>query len=332
MKIHFSHYLPFIVSLLLATPIHGQDDLSTDDTDGGLVSSAQGGPNLCTSDDIAKMDVSGCTCPSTFPPNPKDLVCVGKSTPCPINCSPSPPPSPVVPRSELSQCYSGCVNANSQCNGCYIWFSSLCRCIRSFQAGSQTDCIASPSIGTGPPLPNQSPSWVVLATGDLITTTQLIPGILQLGSAVDVDGGFRLGQNTLRNRSIRDTGTLAMNSVSARSEDQIHIHICDKQSIPLRGIIDNLDPNKYKTTTSVDLSNYPRPNAAMSCRVSPNKGEDVNVGRDIVTWLQQYTSQTTKDSCAQYDVGAGVITDKNGFSWACITTGPRAAESLFCTD
>lgn len=120
-----------------------------------------------------------------------------------------------------------------------------------------------------------------------------------------------------------------MNSVSTRSEEQIHIHICDKSNIPLRGVIDNLDPAKYKTTTAVDLSSYPRPNAAMSCRVSPNKDEDINVGRDITTWLSQFAGKT---DCAQYDVGAGVITDKNGFSWACITTGPRAAESMFCTD
>ncbi|KGO45169.1 hypothetical protein PEX1_000080 [Penicillium expansum] len=322
--------VPFIVPLFLVTPIFGQETLNaTNVTGDNLVSIAQGGPNLCTSADITKMDVSGCTCPSTFPSSPTDLVCVTPSGQCPITCNPPPPPSPVIPRSELSQCYSGCVDANSECNGCYIWFSSLCRCIRAFQAGTPTTCIASPSIGAGPPQPNQSPSWVVLGGGDLITTTDLIPGILQLNSAADVDGGFRLGQDTLNNRGIRDTGTLAINSVSTRSEEQIHIHVCNNPGSTVRGILDKLHRDSFNTTSSVDLSALPKPSAAMSCRASHNRGEDINIGRDIVNWLTQYAGTTT---CAQYDVGAGVIVDSNGYAWACITTGHRAAENLFCTD
>lgn len=324
------HCVPFIVTLFLVTPIFGQETLNvTDNTGDGLVSIVQGGPNLCTSDDIAKMNVRGCTCPSTFPQPPSNLVCVTPSGQCPINCNPPPPPSPVIPRAELSQCYSGCVDANFECNGCYIWFSSLCRCIQDFQAGTQTTCIASPSIGVGPPQPNQSPSWVVLGGGDLITTTDLIPGILQLSSAADVDGGFRLGQDTLNNRGIRGTGTLAINSVSTRSEEQIHIHVCDHPGSAVRGILDELRRDDYKTTSSVDLSALPEPSAAMSCRASPNRGEDINMGRDIVDWLTQYAGTTT---CAQYDVGAGVIVDSNDHSWACITTGHRASERLFCSD
>ncbi|KAJ5826781.1 hypothetical protein N7447_003544 [Penicillium robsamsonii] len=329
MKI-YRHCVPFAVSLFLVTPIFGQETLNaTDDTGAVLVGIAQGGTTLCTSDDIAKMDVSGCTCPSTFSPSPKDLVCVTPSGQCPINCNPPPPASPVIPRAELSRCYSGCVNANSECNGCYIWFSSLCRCIRDFQSGTQTTCIASPSIGVGPPQPNHSPSWVVLGGGDLITTTDLIPGILQLSSAADMDGGFRLGQDTLRNRGIRDTGTLAINSVSTRSEEQAHIHVCDHPGSTVRSILDTLQRDNFKTTSSVDLSALPRPSAAMSCRASPNKDEDINMGRDIFEWLKQYFGTMT---CVQYDVGAGVITDSNGHSWACITTGHRAAESMFCSD
>jgi len=245
---------------------------------------------------------------------------------CPITCNPS-PPSPVVPRAELSQCGSGCVNANSKCNGCYIWFSSLCRCLRDFQFGFQTDCKASPDIGTGLPQPQQPPSWVLLRTGDLITTTQLIPGILQLNTAPDIDGGFRLGQNTLNDQQIRGTGTLAMNGVSTRSEEQIHIHVCDYPGSPLRDILDGLDVNKYKTSQSVPLGALHKPNAAMNCRVSPNQGVDINMARDITDWLKQYHGS---NDCAQYNVGAGVITDSSDYSWACVVTGARAAENLFC--
>jgi hypothetical protein len=305
MKI-YQNYYSFIISLFLVIPIWAQ--------------------NLCTSDDIAKMDVSGCRCPSDFPSPPNNLICNGNSMDCPITCNPS-PPSPVVPRAQLSQCGSGCVNVNSRCNGCYIWFSSLCRCLRDFQAGSQTDCLASPDIPPGPPKPHQPPSWVLLRTGDLITTTQLIPGILQLDTAPDFDGGFRLGQDVLNSQGIRSTGTLAMNSVSTRSEEQIHIHVCDYPGSPLRGIIDGLDVNKYKSSQPVPLAALHKSDAAMNCRVSPKSGVDVNTGRDVIDWLNQYKGQ--KD-CAQYNVGAGVITDSNDNSWACVVIGARAAENLFC--
>jgi hypothetical protein len=161
----------------------------------------------------------------------------------------------------------------------------------------------------------------------LITTTQLIPGILQLDTAPDIDGGFRLGQDTLSTQGIRSTGTLAMNSVSTRSEEQIHIHVCDYPGSPLRDIIDGLDVNKYKSSQPVDLSALHKSNAAMNCRVAPNPGVDVNTGRDVVEWLKQYQGS---NNCAQYNVGAGFITDSNDNSWACVVTGARAAENLFC--
>ncbi|CAG7916576.1 unnamed protein product [Penicillium olsonii] len=280
----------------------------------------------CTSVDISNMDVSSCICPSNFPSPPSSLICQGNSIDCPITCNPS-PPSPVVPRAQLSQCYSGCVEPNSECNGCYIWFSSLCRCLQAFQSGSQTDCIASPVIGQGAPQPHQSPSWVVLGSGNLITTTQLIPGILQLQTAADIDGGFRLGQDTINAQQARDSLALAMNSVSTRSEEQIHIHLCDSTNSGIRGILDQLDRNKYRTSQSVPLAALHKSNSAMNCRVSPNSGVDINMGRDVVEWLKQYQGS---NDCAQYDVGAGVITDSSDYTWACVTTGHRAAENLFC--
>lgn len=282
--------------------------------------------NLCTSDDIAKMDVSSCTCPSDFPSPASALICNGNSIDCPITCSSS-PPSPIIPRAQLSQCYSGCISPNSRCNGCYIWFSSLCRCIQAFQAGSHTDCIASPVIGQGPPLPQQSPSWVVLGSGNLITTTQLIPGILQLQTANDIDGGFRLGQDTINSQQARDSLALAMNSVSTRSEEQIHIHLCDSTKTGLTDILNQLDRNLYRTSKPVPLGALHKPTAAMNCRVSPNSGVDINMGRDIVEWLSQFHGPA---DCAQYNVGAGVITDSSDYTWACVVTGHSAAESLFC--
>ncbi|KUM65589.1 hypothetical protein ACN42_g1484 [Penicillium freii] len=113
-------------------------------------------------------------------------------------------------------------------------------------------------------------SWVVLGRGDLIPTTDLMPGILQLSSAADVGGRFRLVQDTLNNRGIRDTGTLATSS-STCPEEQTHIHVCDHPGSTERGILDKLHRDNFKTISSADLSALPKPSAAMSYRASPNK-------------------------------------------------------------
>ncbi|KAJ5158214.1 uncharacterized protein N7500_007865 [Penicillium coprophilum] len=156
----YERCVPFALSLFLVTPILGQGTAETlnvtNDTSASLVDIAQGGQNLCTSDDIVKMDVSGCTCPSTFPPSPRDLICVTPSGQYPINCNPPPPYPPWY----LEQSSPNVTRA------------ILCRCIRDFQAGTQTAYIASPTVSAGPPQPNQPPSRVVLGGGDLITTTE----------------------------------------------------------------------------------------------------------------------------------------------------------------
>ncbi|CAG7977581.1 unnamed protein product [Penicillium salamii] len=161
----------------------------------------------------------------------------------------------------------------------------------------------------------------------LPTTTQLIPGILQLQTAIDIDGGFRLGQDTINSQQARDSLALAMNSVSTRSEEQIHIHLCDSTKTGITGILDQLDRNMHRTSKPVPLGALHKPTAAMNCRVSPNSGVDINMGRDIVEWLSQFHGPA---DCAQYNVGAGVITDSSDYTWACVVTGYSAAESLFC--
>lgn len=111
------------------------------------------------------------------------------------------------------------------------------------------------------------------------------------------------------------------NTVSTRSEEHVYIHVCDHPGSTVRSILDKLHLDNFKTTLSVDLSLLPKPSATVSCWASPNKG------RDIVDWLTQYSGTT---SCAQYDVGAGVIVDGNGYAWTCIITGHRATATLFC--
>ncbi|KAK9327448.1 hypothetical protein V1520DRAFT_283414 [Lipomyces starkeyi] len=285
----------------------------------------------CTSDDITNMDVSGCDCPSQFPSPVTDLTCIGPAQVCSQTCGN--PQMTIQSRSQLTQCGQGCITANSECNGCYIWFHSLCSCIRDLQhASTTTGC--SPSENLHPGHPNQ-PIWMLLNAGDLITTTQLLPGILQLNNAPDPDGGWRLGQRVLQQGHSGQTynrvrGSLAMNSVATRSEEQVHIHVCDNPVSKIRDKLSSLWRGNYGTLQPVPLTTAEgfRPGSEMSCRVSPNSGAVIDMARDISGYIGSLVAPPA--SCAAYYVGAGVITDANDYTWACVTTGTRSAEELFC--
>ncbi|KAK9369489.1 hypothetical protein V1509DRAFT_652245 [Lipomyces kononenkoae] len=274
----------------------------------------------CTTNDISNMDVSGCDCPSNFPP-PADLTCTAQAQVCSQTCGN--PQQIVTSRSKLVQCGQGCVTANSNCNGCYVWFHGLCLCIHHLQSGSPTNCIPSGRLTPGHPNP---PIWMVLNDRDLITTTQKLTGILQLNTAPDPDGGWRLGQQNIK----RASGSLAMNSVATRSEEQVHIHVCDILSSKIRDKLSSLTRSSYGSLQSVPLTAAEgfKPGSEMSCRVSPNKGAVVDVARDINSTLAGLRPPPA--NCAAYYVGAGVITDSNDYSWSCVTTGTRSAEELFC--
>ncbi|KAK9242115.1 hypothetical protein V1506DRAFT_548545 [Lipomyces tetrasporus] len=266
------------------------------------------------------MDVIGCDCPSQFPPA-TSLTCTGPSQLCTQTCGN--PQMTIQSRAMLTQCGQGCITANSNCNGCYLWFHSLCSCIRDLQHGSTTTgCMSSGNLNPGHP--NQ-PVWMLLNARDLITTTQQLPGILQLNNARDPDGGWRLGQQTYN----RARGSLAMNSVATRSEEQVHIHVCDIPASKIRDKLSSLWRGNYATVQSVPLTTAEgfKPGSEMSCRVSPNNGAVIDMARDIDRYLG---SLVTPQSCAAYYVGAGVITDANDYTWACVTTGTRSAEELFC--
>ncbi|KAK9371920.1 uncharacterized protein V1513DRAFT_453960 [Lipomyces chichibuensis] len=225
----------------------------------------------CTSDDITNMDVSGCNCPSQFPSPATDLTCIGPAQVCSQTCGN--PQMTISSRSMLTQCGQGCITANSECNGCYVWFHSLCSCIRDLQHGSTTTgCIPSDSLHPGHP--NQ-PIWMLLNAGDLITSTQLLPGILQLNNAPDSDGGWRLGQQVFQQGHPgqtynRERGSLAMNSVATRSEEQVHIHVCDNPASKIRDKLSSLWRDNYRTLQSVPLT---------------TADGVINMARDIIDYL-----------------------------------------------
>ncbi|KAK9481754.1 hypothetical protein V1527DRAFT_478632 [Lipomyces starkeyi] len=116
-----------------------------------------------------------------------------------------------------------------------------------------------------------------------------------------------------------------MNSVSTRSEEQV-----DNPVSRIRDKLSSRWRDNYRTQQPVPLTTAEgfRPGSEMSCRVSPNSGAVIDMARDINGYLGSLVPPPA--SCAAYYVGAGVITDANDYTWACITTGTRPAEELFC--
>ncbi|KAJ5726642.1 uncharacterized protein N7483_007999 [Penicillium malachiteum] len=273
---------------------------------------------LCTSSDIANMNVLNCACPSDFPPLP--MACKANSKACTQTCK----GGSVTSIAELDVCGAGCVDANNECNGCYIWFSGLCNCLQQIQEQKQTSCISSSNLTPGQKTP---PVWMINAAHDLMTTTYLIPGILQLHQIPDYWVGFNLAQNTVR-KSGANAGTLAINSVTSRTEEQIHIHLCSNGNQNVRNVLNGLDPANYKALATVDLSKA-MPGSAMQCRIASQKDANIDQGGDILSYLQKLDKDQGPDNCAQYHVGSGYMVDKNGFSWSCITTS-GSAEKIFC--
>lgn len=265
----------------------------------------------CTANQISSLSVNGCDCQKS-----------GVPVQCPLlapQCGS--PPTEVVPiyKNNGGQILwgQGCIDANFGCNGCYLWYGSLCQCLKN-----PGDCFQVQVSG--------NPIWALLskkAPSGLITTSQKLPGILQLDQAPLPDLGWTLGQYILRNpqdkavKYTRASGSLAMNSVATRSEEQIHIHVCDNPTSKLRQALSKLQRSDFAALAPV-------PGYSMWCQVAKHAGEDMLVAARISEFLTNILPPSAY--CNKYKVGAGLITDPLDYSWACVTTGTTSAEELFC--
>lgn len=270
----------------------------------------------CTSNQISSLNVAGCDCQQH-----------GVPLKCPLyapQCDSLVAPSTVVRinpnNGGLNLWGDGCIDGNFACNGCYLWFGSLCRCLKP--AGTCT--LTTPAVAG-------NPIWALLEDHMLITTTQKLPGILELHLAPEPNRGWQLGQDTLRNPPqgatyTRATGALAMNSVATRTEEQIHIHVCENQSSIVRRELSMLTRSSYTTLTNVPIAGIPA--NSLKCQVAPFSGMNVNVATAIFDELNGIPNYAA--SCDKFLVGAGLITDIHDYTWVCVTTSTRAAEELFC--
>jgi hypothetical protein len=153
----------------------------------------------------------------------------------------------------------------------------------------------------------------------LITTNLPLYGIEDLHYADPyADDGWLFGQKHYN----RSTQALAMNSKASRTQEQIHIHVCDIKNQPCnqsgrtRDILSCLDRGHYKNMESVPLMP-----GDTKCKVANNTGSPIDIAEDIKREMQK--------DCNVY-IGAGIITDRKDYTWACVTDSPQAAEWIYC--
>lgn len=234
----------------------------------------------CKSEWIATLNVGSCTCVSG-----KDPKCQS----CPLQCGGN-------SFSKLIDCGKGCSDTNMACDSCFIWFDQVCNCVKS------GNCQHSPT----------TPAWMLLAPGTpdaVISTTQQMSGILELNSDVPWDWG----QSILSRRS----QALVINSVLRRSQEQIHIHVCQAlQSMQTK--LGTLRHQDFQKMTAVPNDH------ALLCRAEQDEATPIT---RVMADIQQ---QIASAACKDY-VGAAVVVDDHNRAWACVTTDTRLTQDAFCS-
>jgi hypothetical protein len=287
----------------------------------------------CTSDDIARKDVTNCDCPANFPPkdsktclSPNPQICTLSYKTCGIK---PPPANPLLSKAPLIHCGAGCIDENNDCSGCYIWFVELCTCLQRLIGQQTTTC----EVFGGTPLAigqRSPPSWVLNYGNELITSTYKIPGILELHDIPDPNGGFAFGQDQLQ--KFKGFGTLSLNPTDSRSQEQIHIHLHNNpKGSKLRDALSSLKLTDYAKLSEVPLATLPNVDqsltrfGSMFCRVASASGI---IYMDQAADILGYLANLPPDGCERYKTGAGYMIDSRGYAWSCITTA-RAAEEAF---
>jgi CDP-diacylglycerol pyrophosphatase len=145
---------------------------------------------------------------------------------------------------------------------------------------------------------------------NLITATQLIPGIRELY----VEDPWTWGQQLWK----PGKGALAINSVRTRSQEQIHMHICRAHD-ETQKFLGQLDFTQYlKAMTEVTEKKW-------MCQA----GETGATSMDGM--VAKVQGQLANDRWCPDFIGAAMIADSKGRIWACVTTEEsETTEFSFC--
>lgn len=260
-------------------------------------------PTPCMSKDITNLDLSKCTCVPRETSSTCSHICNFQSGKCT-----SPPTSKKV--NTTSTCGKGCLDADVGCEGCSLFFHSICDCLKGLSDPSKkASCSANQALPTSHP----GSVWIHLpVTSDpLITTNQYMPGIEDM-TAKD-DGAWSFAQKQFNSGS----NALALNSFRSRTQEQIHIHICNRNKATYN-LLSNARRENYKDFGSLD------PKLEMICRVNDQKNQDISgFAGDIANRKKWPTG-------CPFLVGAGIMRDKNNYAWACFTYNSRGPLELLC--
>ncbi|RSM03753.1 hypothetical protein CDV31_010372 [Fusarium ambrosium] len=240
-------------------------------------------PAECTSDDIEKMDVKSCVCP---------LRAEGcKDNPCRA-CGHDAP-------KDVKVCDTTCTQSQVTCQGCGLFFNSLCRCLQN-RAG---DCNTNRPIQAG-----GDDVWALLPGHDNLTTTnKLISGILDMSNqenrAFGDQGWFFAQKNYDPSEE-----ALVLNSWRARTHEQVHIHRCAINETT-RDVLSSEDTVKVGQLTQM------KKDPDLWC-ITREGGDSAT---SFATSIGQFLEAKHQGVCDKL-VGAGILRDNKMRTWACATT------------
>ncbi|KAL7932208.1 hypothetical protein V8C35DRAFT_307687 [Trichoderma chlorosporum] len=258
-------------------------------------------PPSCLIKDIRQMDVSKCDCE-------------GHHDGCHADCKVCPKQYTVDHRDTTSPgCAVGCTDADKECKGCGLWFSTLCNCIK------KGNCDHLGSYTT----PGKDAVFV-LTQGDeqLVTTTDLLPGILEMAKNPDrYEPAWSWAQEQHWDQA---TQALALNSVRSRTHEQFHIHLCPKPEAPERRILDIVDAIPVKDHIHGSELKQVGQNYDLWCRTIENTQKPI-----VNNFVESIREALPKVACDKL-AGAGIIRDKYHNIWACVTNNTSGPLSYFC--
>lgn len=254
---------------------------------------------FCNSTQIINMDMTGCECRG------QQTGCTGKdSTDCSV-CN------GLSAIKNVTSCDGGCTDKESSCQGCGLWFHSLCDCLKN----PQWCTVTSAAIKK-----NDSPIWVLLsqpgASENLTTTNLRVSGILDTYEKPKFfDAGWAFSQSVYKAQD----QALAMNSVRVRTHEQIHTHICRRND----DLYDKLASEHIKNFNSVNMTRL-ESDPELYCVAVQNGG----IVQDFSSALGRFF-EAHPHTCKER-IGAGILQDKYKNTWACATNSSSGPLGKFC--
>ncbi|KAJ5622905.1 hypothetical protein N7490_011510 [Penicillium lividum] len=273
-----------------------------------FIEKSAGQATICTSSQIEQQGgLTGCTCRSFKGAGqcttqcPADPAGCGKDSPTGIY---------------LDSCTTDCTaDANKDCEACGIWLNSVCYCLKT------GNCRQSSSSGS---------FWVQIGSA-LLTTNVAIDNIvtLQKSHAGLAQIGWDFGQMYYD----ASTQGLAINPVHSITQDQIHMHVCNKNAamsnfLATTGSTAQGGISYYSSLTPITLpGSFQRDKqpSTMWCQAFQHPVTHIG-GDDVSAAINKVLAMS---SVCNYNVAAAVISDDNDYTWACVTADRDDAEHRF---